>query len=213
MPNATAGCYSNGFGAAPNGYIWAPLTYGSVQGLGDRETVANLHFGIPHKNDGLRDDIQVLGSLSYLFESFKTRITLLAQCGELLQHGRVEFIMVQRIPRVPVLARREYPCVFSELGIGPAGGFSAPGSPIGFQYRPTTSTRGRRAARSRLQISAKCSNIRSVPTERHRLWRHGWTERFGRENINDAIFKFQYTHAMGTNAYARMYVYSLYSDC
>jgi TonB dependent receptor len=34
----------------------------------------------------------------------------------------------------------------------------------------------------------------------------------GSEQINDAIFKLQYTHAMGTNAYARVYAYSLYSD-
>lgn len=34
-------------------------------GIDGRETVANLHFGIPHKHDGGRDDIQLLYTNSY----------------------------------------------------------------------------------------------------------------------------------------------------
>ncbi|HZZ66261.1 MAG TPA: TonB-dependent receptor [Candidatus Baltobacteraceae bacterium] len=65
-PNSPASCFTNG---APNvsaagepGYILGPMPFGflpsaSVMG---RTTVANIHFGIPHKNDSLHDDVQLL---------------------------------------------------------------------------------------------------------------------------------------------------------
>jgi hypothetical protein len=214
MPNATAGCYSNGFGAAPNGYIWAPLTYGTVQGLGDRETVANLHFGIPHKNDGLRDDIQVLGSLSYLFETFQDSYNSFGpNAVNFFNTGVLNYNGATYPTCTGALLGANTPCVFSELGIGPAGGFSAPGSPIGFQYPThyiyTGPTGGALTA-------ANFSQVQQYPFP-FQPGGNGFggtvgLNDSGRENINDAIFKFQYTHAMGTNAYARMYAYSLYSD-
>ena len=46
---------------------------GSVNGQSyneDRETVANLHFGLPHRHDSARDDIQLLYVVGNLFTSF-----------------------------------------------------------------------------------------------------------------------------------------------
>lgn len=66
-------CFTNG---APNvsaagapGYILGPMPFGyfpaaSVQG---RTTVANFHFGIPHKNDSLHDDVQLLYDANSIF--------------------------------------------------------------------------------------------------------------------------------------------------
>lgn len=65
-PDSPPSCFTGG---APNvsaagtpGYILAPMPFGyfpaaSVTGL---TTVANVHFGIPHKHDSLRDDVQLL---------------------------------------------------------------------------------------------------------------------------------------------------------
>jgi hypothetical protein len=44
------------------GYLLGPLTYGGLEvpSVETRTSIVNLHFGIPHKNDGLKDDIQIL---------------------------------------------------------------------------------------------------------------------------------------------------------
>lgn len=61
LPFATA----PGTGSIAN----APFDAGSTSNVSDRETVANLHFGIPHKNgDGGRDDIQILGSIGRQYQ-------------------------------------------------------------------------------------------------------------------------------------------------
>ncbi len=64
-PEPPPSCFTNG---APNvsaagapGYILGPLPWGNqAAGVMGRTTVLNLHFGIPHKHDGLRDDVQLL---------------------------------------------------------------------------------------------------------------------------------------------------------
>ncbi|MEO9262451.1 MAG: TonB-dependent receptor, partial [Candidatus Baltobacteraceae bacterium] len=63
--NAPASCFTNG---APNisaegtpGFILGPMPFGNdAAGVQDRTSVINLHLAVPHKNDGLRDDIQLL---------------------------------------------------------------------------------------------------------------------------------------------------------
>ncbi len=44
----------------PTGLAFAPGTTYSISNTTDRENVVNLHIGIPHHNDGNRDDIQLL---------------------------------------------------------------------------------------------------------------------------------------------------------
>lgn len=66
-PNpALPSCYTNG---VPNvglngspGWLLGPIGFGTgaQTGLADRTIVANLHFGIPHKDGVLRDDVQLL---------------------------------------------------------------------------------------------------------------------------------------------------------
>ncbi|HEY8312588.1 MAG TPA: TonB-dependent receptor [Candidatus Baltobacteraceae bacterium] len=65
-PTTVPSCFTNG---APNvgqagtpGYILGPLQYGgtSAANVATRTSVINLHFGIPHKRDGGRDDVQLL---------------------------------------------------------------------------------------------------------------------------------------------------------
>jgi hypothetical protein len=56
-------CYpahtSGGLGVGPGGFVKAPIGFLSSAYQQDRESVVNLHFGIPHKN-GTKDDVQLL---------------------------------------------------------------------------------------------------------------------------------------------------------
>ncbi len=62
---APASCFTNG---SPNqgqagvpGYILGPIAFGNnAASVTQRTTVINLHFGIPHKKDAGRDDVQLL---------------------------------------------------------------------------------------------------------------------------------------------------------
>jgi hypothetical protein len=46
-------------------YVLGPFNYTALTSVVDRDSVVNLHFGIPHKN-GTKDDIQLLGMVNYL---------------------------------------------------------------------------------------------------------------------------------------------------
>lgn len=52
-------CYANGT-TAPAGYGVTSTEFGSASTLNDRDTVVNIHFGIPHHMDTSKDDIQLL---------------------------------------------------------------------------------------------------------------------------------------------------------
>ncbi|MFY9708698.1 MAG: TonB-dependent receptor, partial [Candidatus Cybelea sp.] len=69
-------CFTNG---APNvgqngtpGWILGPIGFGSINAanVATRSSVVNLHIGIPHKNDGLRDDVQLLYDNDEIFTTF-----------------------------------------------------------------------------------------------------------------------------------------------
>ena len=58
-------CYNSGIG--PAGLALAsPVLFGNTSDVWDYENVVNLHFGLPHKNDAGKDDIQLLYDNSYL---------------------------------------------------------------------------------------------------------------------------------------------------
>jgi hypothetical protein len=52
-----------------NSFILGPYNYASLAHVTDRDNVVNLHFGIPHKN-GTKDDIQLLGMVNYIDNTF-----------------------------------------------------------------------------------------------------------------------------------------------
>jgi hypothetical protein len=202
----TAGCYQNAFGAAPNGYVYLPLTYGADQLVGDREFVGNLHFGIPHKKDGLKDDVQVLASVSYLFlgyndsyNSFGSTATNFFNTGTLNYGGTSYPTCVYNSAGTIT----NQPCAVNYLGLGGVNNFtyaqrSIYTGPVGGAL--TTANLG---AVSPYTFPSQPSGVPGNAVNPNVN---------GTEQINDAIFKIQYTHAMGTNAYARVYAYSLYSD-
>ncbi|MBV9719960.1 MAG: TonB-dependent receptor [Candidatus Eremiobacteraeota bacterium] len=69
-------CYTNG---APNvglngqpGWILGPFGFGTINAanLAVRTSVANFHIAVPHRDDGLRDDIQLLYDNDEIFTTF-----------------------------------------------------------------------------------------------------------------------------------------------
>jgi hypothetical protein len=73
---ALPSCYTNG---QPNvgtngrpGWILGPIGFGTADAanIATRTSVVNLHFGIPHHNGGLRDDVQILYDNDEIFTTF-----------------------------------------------------------------------------------------------------------------------------------------------
>ncbi len=73
-------CYTNG---VPNvgqngtpGWILGPIGFGTANAanIATRTSVVNLHFAIPHKHGGLRDDIQLLYDNDEIFTTFFSSI-------------------------------------------------------------------------------------------------------------------------------------------
>jgi len=63
-PNLSS-CYASGIG--PGGYVLGPnIDSVFTSNVWDRENVVNLHFGIPHRKDSGKDDVQLLYDVSYL---------------------------------------------------------------------------------------------------------------------------------------------------
>jgi hypothetical protein len=71
-----ASCFTNG---VPNvgqngtpGWILGPFGFGTINAanLATRTAVMNFHIAIPHKNDGLRDDVQLLYDNDEIFTTF-----------------------------------------------------------------------------------------------------------------------------------------------
>jgi hypothetical protein len=202
-PQATAGCYNNPFGAAPNGYVWVPLSFGQIPNLGDRETVANLHFGLPHKKDGLKDDIQALADLSFLSWGFADNINAYGPDAQPFFAGGPLAVGggVNAGTYANCAVTGADPCALNYIGI-----------PSAFHYRNPSIYTGPTGA---ALTSANLTQINPyyTPFQPMGLARNGNVNpnTYGTNQINDGIFKLQYTHAMGSNAYARVYGYSLYS--
>jgi hypothetical protein len=76
--SSLASCYADkgvtagpGITVGPGGYQFAPINTGSVPAtIADREGVVNLVLGLPHKHDGLKDNIQALYSVGAIQTQF-----------------------------------------------------------------------------------------------------------------------------------------------
>ena len=79
-PSASfAGCYKattpGGLGVGPAGFQYLPPSYNNSAYQQDRENVVNLHFAVPHRKDGIKDDIQLLydtGGLTTFYSTAQT---------------------------------------------------------------------------------------------------------------------------------------------
>ncbi|HZV78358.1 MAG TPA: TonB-dependent receptor [Candidatus Binatus sp.] len=69
-------CYANGANtilgvpAGPGGYYLGGVNVLTIKSTEDRENVFNFHFGLPHKNDPGKDDIQLLYDTFQLYTNY-----------------------------------------------------------------------------------------------------------------------------------------------
>ncbi|HKE36623.1 MAG TPA: TonB-dependent receptor, partial [Candidatus Baltobacteraceae bacterium] len=72
-PSDFTNCYreNGGFGGiGPGGYALGAFNWGLLASIAERDAVANVHVGIPHRFDAGRDDVQLLWDSSYLLNSY-----------------------------------------------------------------------------------------------------------------------------------------------
>jgi len=82
---SVAPCVFDGSGKA----LFSPGTSDAIASTHDYETVANFHYQLPHKNDQLHDDIQMLWVYSNLLQKFYTSLSDLG-LGSLAAQNLVE---------------------------------------------------------------------------------------------------------------------------
>ncbi|MBV9057517.1 MAG: TonB-dependent receptor [Candidatus Eremiobacteraeota bacterium] len=198
---------SGGLGNDPGCYqtVTPAYTAYGVSNIADREAIANLHFAIPHRHDSGRDDIQVLYNIAALQTQFYSSQNdlgphLITQLSELFYNGSNSYCCY------PV------PEVWSDFITWPTGTRFGQ-SPTGVKPVPyfDPASPGNRCANINPYqapgtppvIPGACPGgtwSAVPPSNRDAVWN------------NASIFKLQYQHNMGSNAYFRIYGYSFYSD-
>jgi hypothetical protein len=189
----------NGLANDPGCYATITPAYNAygVSNLADRESVVNLHIGVPHRHDAGRDDIQLLYNVVALQTQF---VSSQNDLGPNVITELSQYETGQSIPEV-----------WPDFVTWPSGthfGQSANGlSPVPY-YAP--SSPGNRCANidpyggySYFHVAGECAagTFSAVPPDnRDSFWN------------NASILKLQYQHNIGSNAYVRLYGYSFYSD-
>ena len=188
-PN-NAACYASGIG--PGGYIYAPYNIGTYENIQVRNTVANVHFGIPHKNGEGKDDIQLLYINDLIVNDEYSSAN---DFGGALQQACVSGLNLggacsQYTNPVTGVASGPYQLAYVD----------------GYQYNGARGT-------------ALASNYQSL-TQNYFFPSSSGTRAFNGSigsNIRDegqnsqSIFKAQYQHNFGSSAYLRVYGYTYYS--
>jgi hypothetical protein len=182
----------------PGCYQTISPAYASYSNIADRENVVNLHFGIPHKRDAGRDDVQLLYNVTAMQSEYYSSPNdigpnLVAQLNQ-LANGRA------------------VPEIWGDFVTWPTGTHFGqdPSTTAPVPYFMPSSPGNRCANVQPFQklgtppvIPGACpgGTFSAVPSDaRDTFW-------------NDAsIVKLQYQHNIGSNAYFRIYGYSFYSD-
>jgi Carboxypeptidase regulatory-like domain/TonB dependent receptor-like, beta-barrel/TonB-dependent Receptor Plug Domain len=201
--NGSAGCYANtalaGGPLGPNGYQLGPLFWGASTYQTDRDTVANFHWGIPHKrsNDGGRDDIQLLYNTTLVQTYFATAPT---DWGTFLDainngtYGGAPTCATAASTNCNLFGATPGVYIDKQIYNGPTGTFLTAGdlgntAPSYFPGSPANRSPSRPGSR-----------VAQDPFERDNYQQSG------------AIVKLQYQRNINSRSYARIYGYSEYSD-
>ena len=167
-------------------YYMGPTNYTFQSGISARDTVVNLHFAIPHKNNGGRDDVQVLWdseSLHNTFYSTTNDITSTAGCGGTTTGAQCANNIGLGVPAY--IDSLTWTCQANVGSVYSAAGLNALSHCVTRYYFPSTTNR-----------TAPSNPIQGGDTT--------WNDQ--------EVVKLQYTHNMGSNAFFRVYGYTYYSD-
>ena len=195
-------------GATPMCVAWGGFASGFQTMTADREVVVNLHFGIPHKNDGGRDDVQVLWDGSAVHNDWADSINDLGGVGAFQNL----YSFLSAFTGTTDLATNA--CFVTQNVAAPAfsstncanGGFSPFAYQDGYIFAPGTQF-GQNAASAKVvpyYFPSSGTNrplyAGIAPDQRDAIWN------------NAGIFKLQYQKNFSSNSYARLYGYTFYSD-
>ena len=167
-----------------NAYIQGPFNVFNAATLTDRDTVLNLHFGLPHHHDSGRDDIQLLYSTSMLNTSIYDSAS---DWGFTLNPAAQNSIIN-----------------YGGSPFGPNGEFPALPSPSSYHY---TGKLGAPIAPGSVAGSLQGYTFPENPPGPF----IPFTQRGGYWN-DDSIIKLQFTKNFSSDAYLRLYGYTFYSD-
>jgi len=183
-------CYATGIG--PGGVALAsPVLFGNNSDVWDYENVVNMHFGLPHKNDAGKDDIQLLYDNSYLYNNEYSSASdwgvTTPGALQTLNGGAPVFGYLSG----PNLGYQYLGKVGAALGSGiTAGQLAGMTNPYYFPYNPNST-------RPSSYFGGALAAINP-------------NQRDGSANPN-SIIKLQYQKNIGTSSYFRIYGYSNYS--
>ena len=217
--HATAGCglpallsrtppASSDFPLAPSGYALGPFVYDFNGENDDRESVVNLHFGIPHRKDGGKDDIQLLYDNSWLFSPFQTSLQ------------RLGHVASQTCSTGPRSTRRDLPNAGDRTSERARASARRALSPVyhgpvslPFAYFDTTIYNGPMGVKLNAGMLNQVDNyyFPNSPQAARPSRRSRRTQRDTYDNRR-SVLKLQYQKNFGSNAFARIYGYTLYSD-
>ena len=200
--SATTGCYPNHAGAfnafpiGPQGYVMGPFIYDFNDENLNRESVVNLHFGIPHKRDGGKDDVQVLFDNSWLLSPYEVSENAWGGVASNVANGSAVY---NGATYSTCGSNQPPPCAL--LG------------PVGFNYLDSTIYNGPMGAKLTPGMVNAVQNY-YVPNSPQDRQPNAAIDPAQRDTSNNrsGIFKLQYQKNIGTNAYARLYGYTFYSD-
>lgn len=205
--------------------------------LSDREAVLNLHFAIPHKHDGGRDDVQLMyNNFFYQTQAWDNASTfggmpfianMLSQTGtnpdgtgnwnnfltNLLgpaPGGAPSWIGPAASPQYAGIC--DYINTFSLFGVGPSCAATVPGgSP--FPYYDSYQVSGATYGQNALSNPNIVTPYLFPSTNPNRAWGSGFSPyQVSDTDNNGSILKAQYQKNFGSNAYLRLFGYSFYSD-
>ena len=190
-------------GITPMCVAYGSFYPGNEAGIASREAVANLHFHIPHKFDSGRDDIQLLYDVSYVHETWADSINDLGGLGAF--QNLYSFID-------PDLNNAA--CIMAGVaaGAGYSSGQCASGGQSPFPYQDGyIFAPGTQFGQSAATAQVVPYYFPSSPTNRQ-LYSGIPLDLRDTVGNNTGIVKLQYQKNFGSNAYARIYGYSFYSD-
>ena len=188
-PSDFTDCYREGVGFGPGGYALGPFNYGMLGSVAQRDTVANVHLGIPHKNDAGKDDVQFLYDSSYLLNSFYNSTNDIVSPGYLGQgncNGLTGAQCANAIGLSTPISLPQY-----QLTCGPL---------VGHTFSQTN-----------LAAQSHCVQAGAFPSSTGSI---GSTIPFSQRDTatnNQNIVKLQYTKNIGSTSFVRLYGYTYYS--
>lgn len=202
--NASVGCYVNGANPVtgtnmgPYGYAFGPFSYGITSMVADRENVLNLHFGIPHRYDGGRDDVQILTDIGLLRTYFPTGLQYWGAVAPFVANGSA------------VYNGTLYPNCGPSGFTGTPCALSGGAAPSFLDTSLFTGQVGQTLTNANLG-AVRPYQFPSSPSNRA-LGFSLAPDAADTYNNNSAVVKLQYQKNLGSNAFVRLYGYSFYSD-